>query len=72
MNRKKTRPKRRQSAVYASNCKDYRLRGTAHQIVDKYEALAKEAGTDGDEILEQLFLNHAEHYRKEINNVLQT
>ncbi|MBM3517789.1 MAG: DUF4167 domain-containing protein [Alphaproteobacteria bacterium] len=39
-----------------------KLRGTASQIWDKYLALARDAGSAGDRIAAENYLQHAEHY----------
>ena len=39
-----------------------RIRGGLHQIIAKYEALARDAGITGDPIAVQSYLQHAEHY----------
>lgn len=54
--------------VFDSNGPDVRIRGTAHQICEKYSALAKDAAGSGDRILEQSYLQHAEHYQRIINS----
>lgn len=54
--------------VYDSNGPDVRIRGTAHQVFDKYDALAKDANSAGDHILAQSYLQFAEHYQRIINN----
>ncbi len=53
-------PNRNQS--YDSNGPDVRVRGTAHQIYEKYQTLAREAATSGDRILAEAYYQHAEHY----------
>jgi hypothetical protein len=53
-------PNRNQS--YDSNGPDVRVRGTAHQIFEKYQALAREAATSGDRVLAEGYYQHAEHY----------
>jgi hypothetical protein len=53
-------PSRNQS--YDSNGPDVRVRGTAHQIYEKYMALAREATTSGDRILAESYYQYAEHY----------
>jgi Domain of unknown function (DUF4167) len=53
-------PSRNQS--YDSNGPDVRVRGTAHQIYEKYMALAREAMTSGDRILAESYYQYAEHY----------
>lgn len=53
-------PSRNQS--FDSNGPDVRVRGTAHQIYEKYMALAREATTSGDRILAESYYQYAEHY----------
>ena len=50
--------------VFDSNGPDVRIRGTAHQILEKYQALAKDAGSSGDYILAESYAQHAEHYQR--------
>ncbi len=50
--------------VYDSNGPEVRIRGTAHQICEKYEALAKDARSAGDTVLAESYLQHAEHYQR--------
>jgi len=50
--------------VYDSNGPEVRIRGTAHQICEKYEALAKDARSSGDMVLAESYLQHAEHYQR--------
>lgn len=50
--------------VYDSNGPEVRIRGTAHQICEKYEALAKDARSSGDLVLAESYLQHAEHYQR--------
>jgi hypothetical protein len=56
------------SQVFDSNGPDVRIRGTAHQIVEKYAALAKDASSSGDHTLAENYLQHAEHYQRIINS----
>jgi len=56
------------SQVFDSNGPDVRIRGTAHQIHEKYIALAKDATGSGDRILAESYLQHAEHYQRVINS----
>lgn len=53
--------------VFDSNGPDVRIRGTAHQVTEKYLALAKDAASSGDRILAESYLQHAEHYQRIIN-----
>lgn len=52
--------------VFDSNGPDVRIRGTAHQISEKYEVLAKDARACGDYVLAESYLQHAEHYQRVI------
>lgn len=54
--------------VFDSNGPDVRIRGTAHQVVEKYMALAKDANGSGDIVMEQNYLQHAEHYQRIIGS----
>lgn len=54
--------------VFDSNGPDVRIRGTAHQVCEKYLALAKDASSAGDRILAESYLQHAEHYQRVINS----
>ena len=57
------------SQVYDSNGPEVRIRGTAHQISEKYEALAKDARSAGDWVLAESYLQHAEHYQRIITGL---
>lgn len=54
--------------VFDSNGPDVRIRGTAHQVHEKYMALAKDAQSSGDDVMYQNYLQHAEHYQRIINS----
>ena len=47
---------------YDSNGPDVKVRGNAQHIADKYQQLARDAQSAGDAVLEQSYLQHAEHY----------
>lgn len=53
------------SGIYDSNCGETRLRGTAHQIRDKYLVLASETE---DKVLAERYHQHAEHYTRVIGD----
>ncbi len=53
--------------VFDSNGPDVRIRGTAHQVCEKYLALAKDASSGGNLVLVESYLQHAEHYQRVIN-----
>ncbi len=54
--------------VFDSNGPDVRIRGTAHQVTEKYMALAKDASSAGNIVLAESYLQHAEHYQRIINS----
>ena len=54
--------------VYDSNGPEARIRGTAFQITEKYELLAKDAETSGNAVLAENYRQHAEHYQRIINS----
>ena len=52
-----------------SNGPDVRIRGTANQIYDKYQALARDAASSGDRVKTENYLQHAEHYYRLIRSM---
>ena len=54
--------------VYESNGPDVRIRGTAWQVTEKYQALAKDAESSGNWVLAESYHQHAEHYQRIINS----
>jgi len=67
---KKHLPPRNQT--YDSNGPDIRIRGNAHQVLEKYLAMARDASSQGDRVSAENFYQHAEHYFRVINNQNQT
>lgn len=61
------RGNQQRAQVYDSNGPDVRIRGTAHQVCEKYLALSKDAQSSGDRILAESYMQHAEHYQRLIN-----
>ncbi len=61
------RNNQQRTQVYDSNGPDVRIRGTAHQVAEKYLALAKDATSSGDRIMAENYYQHAEHYIRIIN-----
>ncbi len=55
--------------VYDSNGPDVRIRGTAHQVAEKYLSLAKDATSMGDRMIAENYFQHAEHYIRIINEM---
>ncbi len=47
---------------FESNGPSMRLRGTAQQLAEKYQQHARDAGANGDFVLRESFLQHAEYY----------
>ena len=54
--------------TFDSNGPNIKIRGSAHQIYERYLALAREAATSDDRVAAENFYQHAEHYFR-INNV---
>jgi hypothetical protein len=48
--------------TFDSNGPNVRVRGTAHQIFERYVALAREAATGDDPVAAENLYQHAEHY----------
>lgn len=56
---------------FDSNGPDVRIRGTAYQINEKYVTLARDATSAGDHVLAESYLQHAEHYQRYINEMVE-
>lgn len=50
--------------VFESAGPDGKVRGTPQQIIEKYNALARDAQLSGDRVAAESFLQHAEHYSR--------
>jgi hypothetical protein len=48
--------------IFDSSGPDVRVRGNAHQVFDKYQALAREAAASGDRIMAEAYWQYADHY----------
>src|ERR1044072_3641406 len=46
---------------FDSGGSDIRVRGNAYQVLEKYLQLARDAGTAGDRVAAENFLQHADH-----------
>ena len=57
----------RGSHTLDSNGPNIKIRGTAHQIFERYVALAREASTSGDLVAAENLYQHAEHYFRVMN-----
>lgn len=52
---------------FESNGGDNKVRGNAQQVLDKYQALARDAAAAGEHILAEGYWQHAEHYYRILN-----
>jgi hypothetical protein len=50
------------SKFYESNGPDVKVRGTASNIAEKYQQLARDAHTAGDLVTAEAYQQYAEHY----------
>jgi hypothetical protein len=55
--------------IFDSSGPDVRVRGNAHQVFDKYQALAREAAASGDRILSEAYWQYADHYFRVIQSI---
>lgn len=53
--------------TFDSNGPSVRIRGSAHQVHEKYLTLARDANSVGDRIAAENYFQHAEHYFRIIN-----
>ena len=56
------------SQTFDSNGPDVRVRGNAHQVYEKYLALARDANSSGDRIAAEGYFQFAEHYFRVLND----
>ena len=62
----------RPNQVFDSNGPECRIRGNAHQVLEKYLTLARDASLQGDRVGAENYYQHAEHYFRVINAQNQT
>jgi hypothetical protein len=55
------------SQNFESNGPNIKIRGTPHQIFERYISLAREASTSGDRVASENLYQHAEHYFRVMN-----
>jgi hypothetical protein len=55
--------------IFDSSGPDVRVRGNAHQVFDKYQALAREAAASGDRIQAEAYWQYADHYFRLIQSM---
>lgn len=65
-NRKHNVPLKHQN--FESNGPDVRIRGNAHQVYEKYLAMARDANSAGNRISAEGYYQHAEHYFRIMND----
>lgn len=66
-NHNPNRPPNR-NQIFDSSGPDVRVRGNAHQVFDKYQALAREAAASGDRIQAEAYFQYADHYYRVIQS----
>jgi hypothetical protein len=67
-NHNPNRPPNR-NQIFDSSGPDVRVRGNAHQVFDKYQALAREAAASGDRIQAEAYWQYADHYFRVIQTM---
>lgn len=66
-NRRPHNPAQRNSN-FDSNGPDGRVRGTAHQVYEKYCSLGRDSLSAGDRVQAETYFQHAEHYFRVLNS----
>ena len=66
-NRNRPRRPNNSSRLFESNGPDIKIKGSAIQIVEKYQALSREYQSSGDPVSAESCLQHAEHYQRIID-----
>jgi hypothetical protein len=59
------------SQTLDSNGPNVKIRGSSHQIFERYVALAHEASTSGDRVAAENLYQHAEHYFRVMNAAVE-
>jgi hypothetical protein len=57
--------------VFDSSGPEMRIRGTAQQLYEKYQQLARDASSNGDRVTGESYYQHAEHYFRIISAINQ-
>ena len=52
---------------FENNGSDSKVRGSAQQVLDRYQALARDAQSSGDRIAAEGYMQHVEHYYRILN-----
>jgi len=58
------KPQNPMSRNFESNGPDVKIRGNASHIAEKYSTLARDALSNGDRVIAENYLQHAEHYNR--------
>lgn len=58
------KPQNPMSRNFESNGPDVKIRGNASHIAEKYSSLARDALSNGDTVMAENYLQHAEHYNR--------
>ncbi len=67
----RSKPSNPRNQSFDSSGPDGKVRGTANQVFEKYQALARDAHTVGDRVAAENFFQHAEHYFRILNTAAQ-
>ncbi len=52
----------RSNSTFESSGPEGKIRGSAYQVIDRYQALARDALVSGDRVAAENYFQHAEHY----------
>lgn len=63
----RNKPSNSRNQTFDSNGPEGRVRGSASQVFEKYQALARDAHTAGDRVAAENYFQHAEHYYRIFN-----
>lgn len=61
------RPMGQSGGGQSANRMDVRVRGNAHQLLEKYKQMARDSQQAGDRVASEFYLQHADHYFRVLN-----
>lgn len=61
------RPMGQAGGGQSANRMDVRVRGNAHQLLEKYKQMARDSQQAGDRVASEFYLQHADHYFRVLN-----
>ena len=67
----RSKPSNSRNQSYDSSGPDGKVRGTANQVFEKYQALARDAQVADDRVGAENYSQHAEHYFRIMNTMAQ-